>query len=697
MKDADVKIIADLKATQKLFKKQTIEHTYPFCWRCDSPLLYYANESWFIGMSQLRKNLINNNDKVRWKPEHLKDGRFGNFIEEAKDWALSRSRYWGTPLPIWTCQSCDHEFVIGSIAELKELCALETFPDQIELHKPYIDELPINCPKCGKNSKRESYVIDTWYDSGSAFFAQWHYPFENKNVFEKNYPVDFITEAQDQTRGWFYTLLAVSTALFDKPAYKTCLTMGHILAEDGTKMSKSKGNAISPSDAFATFGADAVRFYLLNSPAWKSTRFGESLVRESVRNFQLLLWNIFSFFETYTKLDNWKYLKTKVIPLHQRPELDQYAISSLNTLIKNVISAFEELEAHKATSAIQEYLDNVVSNWWIRRSRRRFWDKTDSEHESAYQTLHEILEQIILLLAPITPFLSEHFYLQIVAKNNPKAVKSIHLLSYPESDESKINPVLEQNMNTILDAVVAGRAARKNVNIKNRQPLLSATLVIPDVNLRKELEKYSSILEDELNVKKIELVDSAGDLQSFQILPNFATLGPKFRKESNAVINAINSIDDKTKINIIKKLRSSSETNFTIGTYELASDDLRLKVVTHEGFQAEEFKEGLVLLNVDLTDKTLVKEGLAKDIIRRIQSMRKDLGLEYDYEINLLIHSDNEIGKQSVTDFKELIASETLSKDLNYSDKKLNTNSSKDWDVVTATGEKVLITIQIEK
>ena len=697
VKDADTKIISDLKTSNKLFKKQTIEHTYPFCWRCDSPLLYYANESWFVAMSQLRTNLVNNNNQVRWKPEHLKEGRFGNFIEEAKDWALSRSRYWGTPLPIWTCQSCNHEFAIGSIEQLKELCTLENVPEPIDLHKPYIDELPIKCPKCGKNTKRETFVIDTWYDSGSAFFAQWHYPFENKDVFAKNYPVDFITEAQDQTRGWFYTLLAVSTALFDRPSYKTCLTMGHILAEDGTKMSKSKGNAISPDEAFSSFGADAVRFYLLNSPAWKSTRFGENLVRESVRNFQLLLWNIYSFFETYTKLDSWKYTKSKVIPFDRRPELDQYAISSLNTLITTVIKSFDDLEAHKATGAIQEYLDKVVSNWWIRRSRRRFWDKTDLEHESAYQTLYEILEQIILLLSPITPFLSEYFYLQMIAKNNPKAAKSIHLISYPVSDGSKINLTLEENMNTILDAVVAGRAARKNVNIKNRQPLLSATLVIPEEKLRTELQKYSTILEDELNVKKIELVDSAGDLQSFQILPNFATLGPKFRKESNAVITAINSIDDKTKLSIIKKLRSSSESQFSIGSYKLISEDLKLKVVTHEGFQAEEFKEGLVLLNVDLTDNSLVKEGLAKDIIRRIQSMRKDLGLEYDYEINLLVHSDNQMAKQSIHDFKELITSETLSKDLIISDKKLNTNLSKEWDVATATGEKVLLTIQIEK
>ena len=470
--------------------------------------------------------------------------------------------------------------------------------------------------------------------------------------------------------------------------------MGHILAEDGSKMSKSKGNAISPKDAFAAFGADAVRFYLLNSPAWKSTRFGENLVRESVRNFQLLIWNIYSFFDTYTKLDNWKYIKTHVIPLDQRPELDQYAISSLNSLTKIVIDAFEELEAHKATNAIQEYLDKVVSNWWIRRSRRRFWDKEDKEHESAYQTLYEIIEQIILLLAPITPFLSEYFYTQIIAKSNPKAVKSIHLLSFPVSDESKINANLEQNMNTILDIVVSGRAARKNINIKNRQPLLSATVVIPNEKLRTEILKYASILEDELNVKKIELVSSAGDLQSFQLLPNFATLGPKFRKESSTVINEINSLNEKTTSSIIKKLHEKPDLPVKIGTYELSPDDLKIKVVTREGFQAEEFREGLVLLNVDLTE-TLIKEGLAKDIIRRVQSMRKDFGLEYDAEINLSVYSSENLVKDSITQFKELISSETLSKDINLAKSELQSNSSKNWEVMTAKGEKVSLTIQM--
>ena len=694
VKDADKKIIADLKTANKLFKKLTIEHTYPFCWRCDSPLLYYANESWFIGMSSLRKNLVDNNNQVRWKPDHLKHGRFGNFIEEAKDWALSRSRYWGTPLPIWTCQTCKHEFAIGSIEQLNELCSLENLPNPIDLHKPHIDDLPINCPKCSKPAIRESYVIDTWYDSGSAFFAQWHYPFENKEVFEKNYPVDFITEAIDQTRGWFYTLLAVSTAVFDKPSYLNCLTMGHILAEDGSKMSKSKGNAISPTDAFAAFGADAVRFYLSNSPAWKSTRFGESLVRESVRNFQLLVWNIYSFFETYTKLDNWVYKKEKIIPITQRPELDQYAVSSLHSLIKNVKEAFENFEVHKATTNIQNYLDNVVSNWWIRRSRRRFWDREDSEHESAYQTLFEIIETVILLLAPITPFLSEFFYEEIVLKSKKTNPKSIHLLPFPSIDDSMINSTLEKDMNAILEAVVAGRAARKNINIKNRQPLASASLVIPDEKLRTELEKYATILEEELNVKKIILLDSAGDLQSYQIVPNFATIGPKFRKESNLVIKAIDTIKDAKKAEIIDILKNSKDKSIKIDSYDLTSEDLKLKVITQEGFQTEEFSVGLILLNVDLSDPELIQEGIAKDVIRRIQSMRKDFGLEYDSEIKLGFQTTNELLIASIEKFKNLINSETLSKELSFINTVDDNQNAKEWDILAVTGEKINFTIK---
>ena len=353
------------------------------------------------------------------------------------------------------------------------------------------------------------------------------------------------------------------------------------------------------------------------------------------------------------------------------------------------------MEAHKATNAIQDYLDKVVSNWWIRRSRRRFWDKEDAEHETAYQTLYEIIEKIILLLAPITPFLSEYFYSQIIAKSSPKAAKSIHLLSYPESDETLINENLEQDMNTILDAVVAGRSARKNLNIKNRQPLLDATLVIPNEKLRLDLQKYSSILEDELNVKKVELVSSAGDLQTFQLLPNFATIGPKFRKNSGTVIETINSLDEKSKTKIIKNLRSNPDSIIKVGTYELSTEDLKIKVVTREGFQAEEFKEGLVLLNMDFTE-SLIKEGVAKDIIRRIQSMRKDLALEYDAEVSLTVYSSNDIANQSLQEFKDLITSETLSKDLTISKKPLKSKSAKDWEISTAKGEKLSLIIEIK-
>lgn len=699
VKDADKNIIADLRANGKLFKKTTIEHTYPFCWRCDSPLLYYANESWFIGMSTLRSDLVDNNNQVYWKPEHLKKGRFGNFIDEAKDWSLSRSRYWGTPLPLWTCENkdCGHEFAIGSIQELGELCSLEKLPEPLDLHKPYIDDLPINCPKCKTNSKRESYVIDAWYDSGAAFFAQWHYPFENQKIFEDSFPVDFITEAIDQTRGWFYTLLAVSTSVFKKPSYLNCLTMGHILAEDGSKMSKSKGNAISPTEAFANFGADAVRFYLCNSPCWKSTRFGENLIRESVRNFQLLLWNIFSFFETYTMLDGWVYDSKSIISLENRPELDQYAISSLNNLILTVDRAFQNFEVHKGTQAIQSYLSNVLSNWWIRRSRRRFWDKTDKEHESAYQTLFEIIEIIILLLAPVTSFMSDYIYEKVILKSKKDFPISIHLLTFPTFDGKKINIILETNMNMIIDAVVSGRSIRTKANIKNRQPLVSATLVILNPELRNEAKKYKTILEEELNVKTIEIVNSAGDLQEFQLIPNFATIGPKFRKDAKKVMGFIDSLEQNKKEQIIAQIQNSSEDIIKIENYELTSTDFKIKISTHKGFEAQEFSEGLVFLNIDLSNISLIQEGISKDLIRRIQSMRKDLGLNYDSEIKLSINTDNKLLLDSISEFKHIIIAETLTKDFSILERNEVPKEGTLWDITTAKGEKISFHISIEE
>ncbi|MHA1448172.1 MAG: isoleucine--tRNA ligase, partial [Candidatus Hodarchaeales archaeon] len=416
VKEADPHIIEHLDETGKLLKSGTITHTYPFCWRCDSPLLYYALESWFIKMSSLRKNLVANNKQIFWVPAHLRDGRFGNFIEEAKDWALSRKRYWGTPMPIWNClnNDCNHQFAIGSIAEL-EKHAEEFKRENLDLHIPYINDLSVKCPKCGNKAEREVYVIDTWYDSGAAFLAQWHYPFENKEVFKDHYPVDFITEAIDQTRGWFYTLHAISTALFDKPAYLSCLTMGHLLDEDGLKMSKSKGNAISPDEAMSYYGADALRWYLFSTPTWRSARFSPDLLKESLKNFQMLLWNIISFYQTYADLDNFNPATSEKIDIAQRPVMDRYIISKLNSLVKNVRKGFDDLKIHTATDAIVTFLSDDLSQWWIRGSRRRFWEKKESaEKTAAYNTIFEIIDTLLKLISPMVPFTAEYFYTEII-------------------------------------------------------------------------------------------------------------------------------------------------------------------------------------------------------------------------------------------------------------------------------------------
>ncbi|MFW9928200.1 MAG: isoleucine--tRNA ligase [Candidatus Thorarchaeota archaeon] len=692
VKDADKKITQDLKIKKKLFKTEVIEHTYPFCWRCDSPLLYYASESWFIRMSELRENLKKNNEKIRWQPDHLKHGRFGNFIEEAKDWALSRSRYWGTPLPIWTCKK-GHQFAIGSIKELRQLSTdLNTNDDEIDLHKPFIDEINVKCPECDESSVRESYVIDTWYDSGSAFFAQWHYPFENEELFKKHFPVDFITEAIDQTRGWFYTLLAVSTALFDTSSYLNCLTMGHILAEDGSKMSKSRGNAISPDDAINLYGADAVRYLLCSSPIWKSTRFGVNLVRESVKSFELLFWNIVSFFKTYTNLDQWKYNQNKAIPVKERNELDRYVISSLQTTIKNFIENMDNLEIHKATESVQIFLDEILSNWWIKRSRRRFWDKEDQTHEQAYQTLFEILEILIKLLAPIIPFLTEHFYQEIIRKSRMKSPLSVHLCSFPEPNKELIFEKLEFNMNIIRKVVQAGRTARAKVNIKNRQPLIQARLIIPKNELKKDIENYKDILIEELNVKEVIILEDAGTLQQYKLLPNHTILGPKFRSESKHIVEIIDKVSSDEARNIFKKLEKDKSFTFKIGPYDLVGEDIRFKIVTSEGFEAEEFDNGLLMLNIDLSDKNLQYEGIARDFIRRIQTMRRDLNLPYDQQINLDIKTNSEGLQKAVTTFIELISNETLTANIKFVDKSLK--SEKRWSF-DAFGEKIEFNVKI--
>ena len=694
--DADKEITKYLKSQKILFKTERITHTYPFCWRCDSPLLYYAGESWFIRMSSLRENLVKNNNQVRWQPEHLKDGRFGNFIVEAKDWALSRSRYWGTPLPIWNCPE-KHEFAIGSIAELKKYASNPSLISDIsllDLHKPFIDTIKIKCPTCGKISKRVPYVIDTWYDSGSAYFAQWHYPFENKDLFEKHFPVDFITESQDQTRGWFYTLLATSTAIFDKPAYLNCLTMGHILAEDGNKMSKSKGNTIAPDEAIGMYGADALRYYLCSAPVWKSTRFGLGLIRESVRSFQFLLWNVITFYRTYTQLDNWQYNPNNVIPVVERSELDQYAVSSLQSTIQQYIEGMENLEIHRSMDVSRIYLDEILSNWWIRRSRRRFWDRDDPQHETAYQTLFEIISTFLKMLAPVIPFVTEHLYQEIIRPVEPDSPSSIHLCDFPEPNPEFMFPELEKTMNIVRTTVIAGRMIRANVNIKNRQPLSLAKVIIPDNVFRTKIEAYKDILKDELNVKNILFLESAGELQEFKILPNHTTLGPKFRKETPNVVSLIDKLTPEKIKEIIKLVQKDLSSKFKIGEYDLSGEDIKIKITTQTGYEAAEIENGLLFLSTDLSDLTLQNEGIIRDFIRRIQTTRREMDLPYDALIKTSIYSSSNRLINALNDFKDLFMQETLTKNLLIRKKPIE--NAKKWDFI-AFEEKIEFDLEIKQ
>jgi isoleucyl-tRNA synthetase len=697
VKDADPHIIEHLEDVDKLLKSGSITHTYPFCWRCDSPLLYYAHESWFIKMSSLRKNLVDNNQLITWQPAHLKDGRFGNFIDEAKDWALSRNRYWGTPLPIWNCENkdCNHQFAIGSIKELKDLS--ENYnQDELDLHVPWVNELPIKCPKCGNSGAlRELYVIDAWYDSGAAFLAQWHYPFENEEVFNNHYPVNFITEAIDQTRGWFYTLHAISTALFDKPSFLSCLTMGHILDEDGEKMSKSKGNAISPDEAVGYYGADALRWYLFSTPTWRSTRFSPDLLKDNVRNFQMLLWNVMGFYRTYSDLDAFDPAKSPKIPLEKRPEIDRYIISRLHSLIKKSREAFDELSIHVVAGAINTFLSDDLSQWWIRRSRRRFWEKKKSDIKiAAYNTLYDVLGTLLKLIAPMVPFTAEYFYSEIITPYFPDLPENVHLCYYPLVDEMKIDKDLETEMKIVKSIIAAGRSIRSTKQLKNRLPLAEATIIIPEKD-RKSLEKHMEELKKEMNVKKVIFKKSEADFQQMEVKLNFKTVGPKFKKDSGLLVKMLNNLTSEELKELSDDTNDGKASKFVVEGKEftLEPGDVNFTYLTVEDVATENFSGGQVYLNLKLTPD-LIDEGLARDIVRRIQAMRKDAGLAYDDKIKLKIKGD-EIAKSVMSSHKEFIKYETLADELELVDTaEIDSNS---WQIKTADDRLVKFDIKLNK
>lgn len=682
VKDADPSIIKHLIGENKLLKVSKITHTYPFCWRCDSPLLYYAIESWFIGMSQVRKKIQELNQNIRWQPQHLKDGRFGNFLDELKDWALSRSRYWGTPIPIWTCEK-GHEFCVGSRQELEQLSG-KKLPKNFSLHKPFVDEIQLSCPECKSKATREPYVIDCWYDSGAATLAQWHYPFENKEEFDKHFPIDFITEAIDQTRGWFYSLLAISTLVFEKEAYKTCLTMGHVLDEDGKKMSKSKGNAIDPKEAFEKYGADPVRWLLFSSPTWNNLRFGYTLIEESIKDFILPLWNVLYFFITYANLDNFdpndKKYKVKV---QQKPLIDKWLISRYNNTIKDVREAYDDLSIQNAVKALRSFVVNDLSNLWIRQSRRRFWEKELSiSKKSAYSTLYETIESLIRLISPFTPFLSEFFY-QTMVKSQGNGKLSVYMEKYPAVKKTLIKADIEKNIEIARDSIATGRAIRAKKDYKSRWPLKEAIFVV-----NKEGKKAIKVMEEhikaELNIKSIVFADDPLEFQDISLVPNFKELGPIFKKQANKIANWIRSQDESSAKEIAGKIKDLGKVTVSINgeDVELTDNFLSLRIVEKEGYAGGTFGEGNIFLNLTQDDE-LIREGFVRDIIRRVQSMRKDMELVYDAQVTLSLVLEKET-KKMIQGYEDLIKEEVLSKEITFS--KLKSGFSQDWEIVDPTG-----------
>ncbi len=633
VKDADKLVIKNLKERGLLFKELAFEHSYPFCWRCDTPLLYYARSSWFIKMTAIKDRLIEANNSINWMPETIKHGRMGNFLENVIDWGLSRERYWGTPLPVWVCNKCGKIHVIGSKKELKDLCKID---GDIELHRPYIDDCTFDCD-CGGTFVREKEVIDCWFDSGSMPFAQYHYPFENKELFESHFPADFISEAIDQTRGWFYTLLAISTLLFDKAPFKNCIVLGHVNDKNGIKMSKHKGNVVDPWTILDKQGADAVRWYFYTGSApWLPSRFYEEAVSEAQRKFMGTLWNTYAFFVLYADIDKYNpanyNLKDCKLSL-----MDKWVLSKLNTLIKTVDKGLNEYNIFDSARALQSFTDDL-SNWYVRRCRERYWGHDMSEDKvAAYTTLYTVLTTMAKLSAPFTPFMAESIYQNLVPAFYNDAPKSVHLCAFPTVDESMIDLELEDGMQNVLDIVVLGRSCRNSSNIKNRQPL-SKIFVCSE---RKTVltEGLLEIAKDELNVKEVEYLSDASRFVNYKIKPQLKTLGPKYGKLLGKLRAFLETCDANQVVRTVKS-GEVYKTEYDGETFEFAFDDLLISSESEEGFTSASDNGITVVLDTHITEE-LKAEGVKRELISKIQSMRKDAGFEVTDRIDVLYSSDD--------------------------------------------------------
>ena len=620
VKKADPMVLTDLDKEGKLFDAPKFEHDYPHCWRCDTPLIYYARESWFIKMTAVKDDLIRNNNTINWIPESIGKGRFGDWLENVQDWGISRNRYWGTPLNIWQCE-CGHMESVGSRQDLYEKSGDER-AKTIELHRPYIDDITMKCPDCGKTMHRVPEVIDCWFDSGAMPFAQHHYPFENKDLFEQQFPADFISEAVDQTRGWFYSLLAESTLLFNKAPYKNVIVLGHVQDENGQKMSKSKGNAVDPFDALNKYGADAIRWYFyINSAPWLPNRFHGKAVVEGQRKFMSTLWNTYAFFVLYANIDNFDVTKY-TLNYDKLPVMDKWLLSKLNTMVKTVDADLDSYKIPEAARALQEFVDDM-SNWYVRRSRERFWAKgMEQDKINAYMTLYTALVTVAKAAAPMIPFMTEDIYQNLVRSIDADAPESIHLCDYPEVNEAWIDKDLEANMEELLEIVVLGRACRNTANIKNRQPI--GTMY---VKAEKAMDKfYTDIIADELNVKEVKFADDVESFISYSFKPQLRTVGPKYGKLLNGIRTALSEIDGTA---AMKELRDNGVLVLDIAgnRVELAEEDLLIETAQSEGYVTETDGETSVVLDTNLTPE-LIQEGFVREIISKVQTMRKEAGFE---------------------------------------------------------------------
>ena len=681
-KDADKVIIKDLKERGLLFKEEMFEHSYPFCWRCNTPLLYYARSSWFVKTTAVKEKLIKSNNSVNWMPETIKSGRMGNFLENVVDWGLSRERYWGTPLPVWQCPDCGHFEVIGSKQELKEKCGVE---GDIELHRPFVDKLTMKCEKCGGQMSRVKEVIDCWYDSGSMPFAQYHYPFENKELFEEHFPADFISEAIDQTRGWFYVLLTISTILFDKASFKNCIVLGHVNDEKGLKMSKHLGNVVDPWTILDKQGADAVRWYFYTSSApWLPSRFYEKAVSECQAKYMGTLWNAYAFFVLYADIDKYDPSKYSLKDC-QLSIMDKWLLSRLNSLIKTVDENLNEYKIFESARLMQSFVDEL-SNWYIRRSRERYWGEGMTEDKkAAYTTLYTVLTTFAKLTAPFTPFIAENIYGNLVPQFYKDAPKSVHLCKFPEFDQSLIDLKLEADMEAIESMVVLGRAARNLSNIKNRQPLQKLYFSVGG-NIELSDQMYQ-IARDELNVKEFEVLTDSSDFITYKLKPQLKTLGPKYGKKLGLIKQFLETCNANE---VVKTVRQGNPYKVELGGEEVVFEETDLLIATEsrEGFISASENGNTVVLDVNLT-KELIDEGLVREIVSRVQTMRKEADFKVTDRINLYYVAEGQIAR-IFKEYGDRIAKATLT--ANISEGKAE-GYQKDWELneeaITLTVQKV--------